>query len=67
MAKTKELTIGYGRTVNPKQYCPERFDLTARVELEPGDDENEVVSGYYEWLKEQVDAMADAAMTRENG
>lgn len=67
MAKTKEIEIGYGRTVNTGNYNNERFDLLARVELEPGEDENDVVGSYFEWLKSHVNSLADGALTKVHG
>lgn len=67
MAITKEITIGYGRTVNTGNFSSERFDLSATVTLEPGEDENEVVATYYEWLKTNIDGLADEAMTKVHG
>lgn len=67
MPVTKEIVIGYARTVSPKQYWPERFELSTRVELEPNDDEGQVVADYFAWIKSQVDDLANEAITRACG
>ena len=55
MADTKEIEILYGVTTNLGNYESERIDISIRATVEPGEDENEVIDGYFSFLKSKVD------------
>ena len=64
MAKTKEIEIGYGLTINTGNYNSERVDLSMRVTLEPDDEEDQVVNDYLDYLKGKCQEVQSVALTK---
>ena len=69
MPKTKEIEIGYGLTVSlgPGTYEFERIDLSMRVTLEPGDEEDQVVNEYLDYLKGKCEEVQSVVLTKVHG
>ena len=67
MPITKEITIGYGLTVNTGDYNSVRIDLAMRVALEENDEEDQVIAEYLAYLKDKREEERAAALTRVHG
>lgn len=66
MAKTKEIEISYGLTINTGNYNSERVDLSMRVTLEPGDEEDQVVTDYLAYLRDKCSEVRAELLTKEH-
>jgi len=67
MPKTKEIEVSYGLTVNLGNFQSERVGLSMRVALEPGDEEDQVVDNYLEYLKGKCGEARAEALTKAHG
>lgn len=67
MPITKEITVGYGLTINTGNYNSERIDLSMRVALVEGDEEDQVVNEYAEYLKGKCQEIKSVAQDRVHG
>lgn len=67
MPKTNEIEVSYGMTINTGDYNSERIDLSMRVTLEDGDDEDQVVNDYLEYLKGKCEEAKTVALTKVHG
>jgi hypothetical protein len=64
MAKTKEVEVSYGLTINTGSYNSERIDLSMRVILEPDDEEDQVVNDYLDYLKGKCEEIKTMVLTK---
>jgi hypothetical protein len=67
MAKTKEIEVSYGLTINTGNYSAERIDLSMRVTLEPDDEEDQVVNDYLDYLKGKCEEAQSVVLTKVHG
>ena len=67
MPITKEITVNYGMTINTGNYSAERIDLSARVTLVEGDEEDQVINDYVDYLKGKCQEIKAVALTKVHG
>jgi|WetSurMetagenome_2_1015567.scaffolds.fasta_scaffold699947_2 hypothetical protein len=67
MATTKEIEISYGMTINTGNFNSERVDLSMRVTLEPGDEEDQVANEYLAYLRDKCGEVRAELLTKEHG